>query len=750
MIKLLPLLAWFSLLPFAASFAQSIQSKIDSLQSVADSLLHQGKIVRAKPIYEAILKLDDNGLAARAALGKIAYQVEEWGEVKHHFSEIIDRDPDNAEAIYYRAIAYRESGKFKVLLQRKLDWDKSDRLFERLIEMDSLYHDVLFQCALLQRYRERYEQAIRLCHRQMKLKPALIEPHVQIFRFYRYLIVHRKSREALRWLESQQRDEAAYAIGELLRREDKLEQAEQHFLSLLNRPLHMPRQPIDLALARIHYEKKAVALAEKYFWTAVDAIHSEAEAALVFEDIKYILKSEELSAYRSLNTSSQYWDFFRKLWVSRDPTPAMTSNSRLAEHYRRLLYADRYYGYDGFRNWFNNPDKLSYLQFNSVYKMNEEYNDKGFIYIRHGQRDDWAATLGEEIAQNESWLYYQTESTPRMTFHFFLENTTQFWRLGPVVIDSQMLEDRFTWGSIYSRMARADPLERLALQNEMAEQSQQSIVSALATDRHTWEQKIDPLLIPYSGATFRGEAGKTLLEIYYAIPLNQLNLKKQTDDNRIKLETGFSLHDGDWNVVSKREDSLFVPATKSMASIEIQRFQVEPDTYTVAFHVRQPETNILGGWKFKIHADDYAAAGLVMSEIELALNIEPASVRTKFSKHGLNITPHPASRFPTKKPMYLYFEIYGLTVIEQRSEFSIEYTLTLLNNSSRKFLGLFGRGGKSFIATRMDREGNGEMSVEYLAIDTSRMASGEYDLQVKATDKRTGESVVRSKKVTLF
>ncbi|MFZ5518996.1 MAG: GWxTD domain-containing protein [Candidatus Zhuqueibacterota bacterium] len=750
MSKLLPILAWYILLSFAAASARTTQSKIDSLHSAADSLMQKGDLVQARHIFESILKLDDNGLSARAALGKIAYRLEEWGEVKDRFGEILDRDPQNTEAMYYRAISYRESGKFKVLLQRKLDWDKSDRLFALVIERDSLYHDVFLQYALLQRYRERYEQAILLCHKQMKLTPALIEPHVEIFRFYRYLILHRNGKESLAWLESQQRDEAAYAIGEKLRRDGKLDQAGQQLLSLLNQPLVMPRQPIYLALARIHYEKKAASEAEKYFRTAVDEIRDKVDAALVFEDIKYILKDEELSEYKSLTTPNHYRDFIRKLWVSRDPTPAMPTNNRLAEHYRRLLYAEKYYTYDGFRTWFNNPDKLSYLAFNAVYKLNEEYNDKGFIYIRHGTRDDWAATLGEDIAQNESWLYYQTETTPRMTFHFFLENTTQFWRLGPVIIDPMMLEDRFTWGSIYSRMARADPLERLALENEMAEQSKQSVASALASDRHTWEVKIEPLTIPYSGATFRGEDGNTLLEIYYGVPLNKLNFKNQTDDNQIKLETGFSLHDGDWNEVSKREDALFVPATKTMTFIDVQQISVTPDSYAVAFHVRQPETNILGGWKFKIHADDYATAGLAMSEIELALNITPATVPTKFSKHGLNVTPNPASRFPTEKPMNLYFEIYGLTVVDQRSEFSIEYTLTLFKNTTRKFLGLFGRGGKSFITTKMDREGSGEMSVEYLAIDTNLMAAGEYELQVKAIDKRTGESVVRSKKVTLF
>lgn len=731
-------------------FGQDSSSRLDSLFQLGDSLVVKGDLNRAKEVFESALKIDEGSQAARAALGKIAYQMENWGDVKDRFGEILEFDPENLEALYYRAISYRESGKYKALLQRKLDWNKSKKYFLQAIETDSLFEDVLFQFALLKRYQEDYEEAILLNHAQMRLKPGLSQPQVEMFKFYRYFVLHRSRKKAIQWLDTQPWDDATYAKGEKLRRDEKVDNAISLFLDLLDKSLLMPRQPIYLSLARIYYQRKEISRADNYFWTAVNEIRNDVEAALVLEDVKYILKDEELAEYRALVSMPDKIEFFHKLWVSRDPTPASDTNVRLAEHYRRLLYADEYFIYDGFRTWFNNPDKLTYLNFNAVYKLNEEYNDKGFIYIRHGQRDDWASTVAENMPSNESWLYYPTNTTPEMTFHFFLENTINFWRLGPVIIDTQMLDDRIHWGPIYSRMARANPLERMSIQNEMAEESKKSITNALATDRHTWAEKVEPILIPYTGATFRGENGETIMEIYYGIPIEKLDFKKQTEEKKIAVESGFSLHDNDWNLVKKTQDEILVPAEKSKNYIEINRFAVKPDSYRVAFHVRQPETEILGGWKLLVIADDYSKDELAMSEIELASRIEPSNADSRFVKNGLTVVPNPASNFSKKNPVYIYFEIYGLELADKTNQFAIEYTLTLLKDKTRKFLGIFGGGGKSSITTEIDREGANEMSVEYLAIDASSMKAGDYELKVKVTDKQSGDSVFRMKNLTLL
>ncbi|HEX9972016.1 MAG TPA: GWxTD domain-containing protein, partial [bacterium] len=639
------------------------------------------------------------------------------------------------------------------LLLRKLDWNKSEQHFNKVIARDSLYQDVIFQLAILERYRENYIDAIQIGQRQIQLRPELVEPQVKLFRLYRYYITHTRKNPAIDWLQKQNWDHAIYAIGEKLRRENELIKADSVLQYLVNKPSPLSRQPAYLSLARIYYEKKDAAQAENYYWRAVNEISDAIDADLVFEDLKYIITDQELKTYRSLNTTKAKKDFFKKLWISRNPTPAASVNYRLAEHYRRMIYAEKYYEFDGFRSWFNNPDKLGYLQFTESFELNEEFHDKGLIYIRHGDPSDRAVTVNEAAPSNESWLYYQTQFNPRMTFHFLVDdNAVSFWRLTPIITDPTLLEDRVTWDNIYFRMLRGDELERLSASQEMAEISRESVKVGLATDRHTWEKKIKPLEVPFSISTFRGTRDRTILEICYAISLNDIAKEAKKKSKILELENGLVVHNLNWDEVKKKQDRLQVPfpVSGTESFLDVYRFEVAPDSYRFAFYARPKDSNLLGGWKYEKQVADYSMSSLSLSDIELATKIEPTTKDTKFKKNGLLVIPNPTHLFSTKTPVYVYFEIYRLSQdATGKTSFTIDYTLTLLESRRKGILGLFSGGGKSSISTQIDREGDSEFSVEYLAIDASQVKPGEYNLVITITDRLNGTTAAQQRRIAL-
>ena len=116
--------------------------------------------------------------------------------------------------------------------------------------------------------------------------------------------------------------------------------------------------------------------------------------------------------------------------------------------------------------------------------------------------------------------------------------------------------------------------------------------------------------------------------------------------------------------------------------------------------------------------------------------------------------PNPARAFSHENPIHIYFEIYTLTQDSiGNTEFTIEYTLSSLKGKEKgikTLFGLFGGGGKSSVTIRTDRKGDDEFSVEYLAIDVSKVEPGDYELSVKVRDKHTGETVKRTKRITLL
>ncbi|MFQ5629672.1 MAG: GWxTD domain-containing protein [bacterium] len=738
----------------------------------AQELLAEGKRTAAKKAYEKALKTDESLIEAYAGLGKIAIAIEDWRKANGHFEKVLKHDAENFEAHYYRAICYREIGKFRPEFLRKmplvgglLEFKKSEDRFRWIMSRDSLYRDVIYQYAILKSYQEKFVDAINLAHKQIDLKPAEISAQVGIFEIYRQFIVRKNQKEVSRTLAGWPWYHARFFVGEKLRREKNLAQADSIFMELLDHKLNMPMPPVYLALAKSHFKQGKNKLAEIDYWRAIDSIENHVDADLIFEELKYIINDAELNEYRRIESVKEKANFFRAFWMRRNPIPAAQQNVRLAEHYRRLIYAEENYDYVGFRSWVNSPDKLNYLNFPESYRLNKEFNDKGLVYLRHGPPDDRIVTVGSGAfsnasvpASNESWKYWQTENSPEMTFHFLYDQdaTGNLWRLTPFLTHPAMLEDRYEWDSFYYGIQNArSEGERFALQEEMARASMASVDTGFASDRHSWDKKIRPLEVPFTTATFRGDAGQTILEVYFGIPMLPIAKALPKEASSMEIEEGIAIHDASWRQVRKSLQNVAIPyERKKLRSdnlfTDFYRTILKPDAYFLAIHSRPQNTNLLGGHaQIDLNVPDYSGSDLSMSDIELASVIQHADKEGRLVKNGLLVVPNPTRQYARKKPVHIYFEIYNLTRdADGKTAFSIEYTVAK-KEKKRKLFGLFG-GGKSSISVKADRQGNNTFSAEFLAIDVQKLGNGEVVLKIQATDKHTGTSVLKENSFILY
>jgi tetratricopeptide (TPR) repeat protein len=711
--------------------------------------LAQNEFKKAEQAFRNALKNDAELTAAMAGLGEVEIAKQNWGDANDWYEKILDREPKNLDAMYHRGICYRETGKFKAFLLRDLDWKNSQKYFKRVLAQDSLYRDTIFQFAQLRRYDEKYEEAILLGHRQIRLKPDLIEGQRGLFRLYQYLLDNRNEEEALKWLQAHDSEHSRYFIGETYRRNGKLDSAKVLLSEWLASAPTITMIPAYLSLARLNYQRELPQAAESFFWQAVEGIRRQLDAKLLFEDIKYIVTETELQEFRQLASPNELAAFFRRLLVSRDPTPAANFNVRLAEHYRRLLYVEKNYVYDGFRSWFNNPDKLRYLKFPPAYYLNDRFNDKGLIYIRHGEPNERTVTVREEIPANESWRYGQTENTPEMIFHFVVDENAvgSNWRLTPFLYHPEFLADRVTWSPTYSRLLRGDPLELFSLQEELAQKSAEAVAVGFRTDRHSWGKKVKPLDFASYTAFFKAPEGNTALEVYYSLPLPESDELKGAPDTAVVYEHGLALHDLKWNPIQQRDGRILKGRIAGLAKeqhlVGQYRFAAKPDSYHVAFFVRQPAAQKLEGWKEDFRLPDFSENELAISSLVLAAAIAPASGSESFVKNGLQISPNPSRRFERTQPVYVYFEIYGLTPnAEGKSSFVIEYTTLLRKEKkagAKKLFALFGSGAKPATTLTVERQADNTTSVEYLALDLGEAGKGEFRLSIKVTDRRSGK-----------
>jgi len=112
-------------------WAQKAASFSDSLLTLGNRALAQKRFAAAEDFFKKTLKYNSESPQALAGLGKSVIAQGKWQDASEYFNRLLEQDPTQTEAHYYLGIAYREMGKYKALLLRKLDWDKIDPAFSK-------------------------------------------------------------------------------------------------------------------------------------------------------------------------------------------------------------------------------------------------------------------------------------------------------------------------------------------------------------------------------------------------------------------------------------------------------------------------------------------------------------------------------------------------------------------------------------------------------------------------------------------
>jgi len=707
--------------------------------SDAEKQLRLGNTTNAKELLTSALAKDPHSLPAQIGIGKVAIQEEEWSDGCDIFDKALDGDPGNLFAHYGAAICRREYGSQISWILRNIQWGKAVDHFDWILARDSSFEDVLYQRSLLHRYRSEYPPAFELAHRQVQIRPGLYEAGLGLFRLYRYYIAEVDPPNLLDSMTAGHNDHRGYFKGEFLRRKNNLEAAERMFLELLGRPREVPAAAILLSLARTYFAMGDHLRGEQYYWRAVDGISTWLGAALIFEDVKYLVSDAELATFRAIASDRKKAAFFHTFWDLRNPAPASRTNARLAEHYRRYLFAEKNYEYYGFRTYFNNPDKLRYLEFPKSFSLNREFNDKGIIYIRHGEPTSTTRTMGD--TPYESWLYSGTDELPKRIFHFGQSNSVgNSWRLTSIPEDPEMLGNLLTWDSRYYNLLSGQTTDRLRWADDLRRVSKAAVQEALATDEHTWAKRTTTFAMPHSVDAFRSAHGKSLVNISYAIPI--ASLKKETADTvkKLPIEVGISVTGLKGEVIESRRDTVTFNLYPEPGAwfVEQYRFVLPPDSFKISMHAYTLGTEVISTWNTRVRIPGYGGSTPLLSDIEFLL---PSTTASSVEIDGVKVIASPFDAVPRSKLLFVYWQLYNLTRdIEGRTRYLSHVLLTP---------GESGPNDESAVVYTKDHSGRDEMAAEFAQIDLRNFSRGVYTLTVQIEDRMMVHSFSKSRSVRL-
>ena len=124
-------------------------------------------------------------------------------------------------------------------------------------------------------------------------------------------------------------------------------------------------------------------------------------------DIAAVAADSELTAFDRLEGTARA-EFLRRFWTDRDRREMRAHGERLREHYRRLLFARRNFALTVTRRYYGAAD---------AYRSGGmEIDDRGIIYVRHGEPSDRLRPFVFGLMPNESWRFDRAEGD--LLFHF--------------------------------------------------------------------------------------------------------------------------------------------------------------------------------------------------------------------------------------------------------------------------------------------------------------------------------------------
>ena len=753
--KILVLILMVSLcLSFTRSFSQAniTQIQIDkNIKKRWDLDLLKSKYPKKAP--QIIKIIQDNFPDEKDSLivrGDEKMIREDWTGAKFWYEISLLADPDHLLANYLYGICEREIGRRRILFMKTRAWKKAQECFEHVIDEDSTFEDVFFQYALLERYRKHCFKALNLAQRQLAIEYDA-NTQMGILNLYDFMLNNEKNEEAEAWLKSQNTKYDDYYLGELYRRTNQFEKADSIFQTILTDPGDLPVTPIFFSLVRYYVLQDEPEKAEATFWLAVNSISNELEARLLLEDFMPIVNEKEyqLLVYElPLNSISEA---LRVYWLERDPLPASSYNRRLIEHYRRLMYAEEHYRYDGYRPPMAKADVLNGFSFPDWYHENQKFDDRGLIYIRYGNPDDWAMAVTQDLPPNISWLYEARGEIPKLIFHFCIPSQAPlgYWSLSPTLADSLVVQDMLTWDTKYQRLYSftLSEGERWAILEEIVAERVQMVKDGFRHDRHTWPEKTRVLDMPHVASQFRKSDEEELLQLAYSIPFESI-INDKTEKDSIKVEAGIAVFDCHMLLIHK-DIRRYVVTDHSdphvWNDLFIDEFEISlvPERYNISLHARILSTNHLNGWRFKYPIDGDNRDRLACSTLKLAFHVAPEEGKDSRHRDDLKIIPNPTKKFNKNEPIYSYYEIYNLTYNAQgKTDFTVNFILKQSGekgNILRNITGIFSSGQKYQISIQSDQTGDSRTVTDYISFDVSRGEKGEYELILEVKDNVTGD-----------
>lgn len=452
-------------------------------------------------------------------------------------------------------------------------------------------------------------------------------------------------------------------------------------------------------------------------------------------DVRWIASRPELARFDSLPDDS-VGPWLTRFWSARDVADGRRAGERLLEQFRRYVYAQRHFA-------LVSRVRARSVAFGFRDTTQDELDDRGVIYMRHGEPHERARYTRPGGEPGETWLYRREPQAPNLVFHFSPLGDVQDYRLLESLVsvcedDLECYAARSHISDLYSRLQRSGLATRQALLANERFMLRESAREGLSSDSYVLRYRSDlrPLVSEFIVAD---ATGSPELHVVFAIPGARLRPVESGGSFTYPLSLRLMVFDSANSLVAS-VDTVRVfrsrdPLGEGSFLTEQLVARVVPGTFRYHFVVEEVQRDagaIVAATSVQVPRFD---AGFAVSDVVLGREGSGLVWRAPDGVVPLN----PLRRYAEGGTATLYYEIHGLPAqarVTTRVAVRVAGGRSLLRR-------LFGGGSGADLSYVTVTERSGRALVRQ-TIALTGLRRGRYEIVVTLTDQGSGNSITRT------
>jgi GWxTD domain-containing protein len=443
-------------------------------------------------------------------------------------------------------------------------------------------------------------------------------------------------------------------------------------------------------------------------------------------DLAAIAADSELARFDAARGAERA-AWLERFWSDRDHAELRADGERLREHYRRLLYARRHFALTISRRFYGRLD---------AYRSgSEELDDRGVIYVRHGEPGTRLRPFVFGLMPNETWRYGRADGD--LLFHFsagYDENgggDLYDYRLVESVLDlrgasgateDHLLLSRETLSPLYGRMLHWGPNGAARARSRERGIGRASIEYGTTTD--SYELQFARRLTAYANLIAIGAAnGTPLAQFVFAIAPPETTPAPEVGGVSYPVRVRLVALDGADHAVAHADTTLVFRLDRALARGEYLIGRVELPVRPGRLVWRAAlEQGSDAGVVLPRDSVNVGAPGPALSLSDLALGIRAASARWQPTPAD-TVLLTPFDLFPEGSEVDLYYEASGARA---GTAYRHEIGVFRVRRDDRV-------EEKAAVALHVDEPALREVIRAHRTLQLARLKPGRYVVEVKVT-----------------